>query len=743
MTDKVKSELAEQQFFLQIPLDASSIEDRSPNQIVKVVVQGQSRDGQTMEQIVRFDQKGMGIAEFTFKENPGQLRVAIGPQDASAEDVMGLQTVAFNISPRQWLEPKLALSPVRIPPYYWYWWLRWCQQMVIRGRVVCPDGSPVPGAKVCAYDVDWWWWWSSKQLVGCHTTDATGTFEIKFRWCCGWWPWWWWRNRVWQLEPLLAEKIMPVLQREFKPPHLPKPTPQPDLAVFETLLADEGAVSPAAGTMLERGETAARAVIMPPTIDSSALILLRDRLLQRLPLVAELQQLKIWPWWPWQPWWDCTPDIIFQVTQACQGQETVIVNENYANTRWNISSPLNVTLVAHNACCIQDTPPPAGDCIVITKACDIQLNEIGGNFGAPPVLPAQAGLVNPGLISSVGDRPFAGPVPISGLFGDLTNVDYYEFEWSNNGGSTWNDMPLTAAGGFTRWFWGPGLPAGPVGFHPVSFPVANLSGRNVIETREHYEANNGAGTWGLQRFWTSNRDMLMNWMTANNFADGTYQLRVKSWNLDDGMLINSHILPLCDTKNDNGVVLTIDNRIVGSGSGHPITSDNPCTAVHLCTLEPYTDILAVKIIHSDNSESNVGTCGNVPINETDVLQIDFAAYDPNGHLSYYTLNATYGENQLVSLLNLVGATLTPSPIPAFAPAAVQVGPTYAHARLAGAVAPIWRGGTIRLRVPAKKAFPKTCCYQLELIAHKRTIVNCDKSLWGHTNTTEYSFAVSV
>jgi hypothetical protein len=116
MTDKVKSELAEQQFFLQIPLDASSIEDRLPNQVVKVVVQGQSRDGQTMEQVVKFDQKGMGTAEFTFKENPGQLRVAIGPQDASAEDVMGLQTVAFNISPRQWLEPKLALSPVRILP---------------------------------------------------------------------------------------------------------------------------------------------------------------------------------------------------------------------------------------------------------------------------------------------------------------------------------------------------------------------------------------------------------------------------------------------------------------------------------------------------------------------------------------------------------------------------------------------------------------------------------------------------
>ena len=44
---------------------------------------------------------------------------------------------------------------------------------------------------------------------------------------------------------------------------------------------------------------------------------------------------------------------------------------------------------------------------------------------------------------------------------------------------------------------------------------------------------------------------------------------------------------------------------------------------------------------------------------------------------------------------------------------------------------------------AKAVFEESCCYQLELRAHKRTIVNCDESLWGHVNYSEYSFMIVV
>ena len=90
-------------------------------------------------------------------------------------------------------------------------------------------------------------------------------------------------------------------------------------------------------------------------------------------------------------------------------------------------------------------------------------------------------------------------------------------------------------------------------------------------------------------------------------------------------------------------------------------------------------------------------------------------------------------------------TATRAPVPA----AAQVGPYYGHPNPAlsalsqGAVSPSWQGGAIRLLVPARLAFPETCCYQLELRAHKRTIVSGDDSLWGHINYSEYSFMVVV
>ncbi|HCX29318.1 MAG TPA: hypothetical protein DHU55_06025, partial [Blastocatellia bacterium] len=90
----------------------------------------------------------------------------------------------------------------------------------------------------------------------------------------------------------------------------------------------------------------------PTNIDPSALASLRDKLVARLPAAPELERLRLWPWWPWEPWWDCTPDIIFKVTQDCVEPNKVIVDENVWQTRWDIPTNLNVTLTATDACCI-------------------------------------------------------------------------------------------------------------------------------------------------------------------------------------------------------------------------------------------------------------------------------------------------------------------------------------------------------------------------------------------------------
>src|SRR5438876_4167122 len=441
---------------LSVPVDASGVKDFKADKAVKVAAF--DNNGRVHEAIVKLDARsGKGVATLSFDRQPGSLRVVVGPEDASVEQLQGLQTINISISNRNWQgKRELKLSPIPITSYYWWWWFWWCRNFTIRGKVVCADGSAVPGAQVCAYDVDWWWWWVTEELVGCATTDATGSFEIDFRWCCGWWPWWWWARRFWRLEPLLVERILPILERDPKIPRIPTPDPAPDSAVFDTLLRKSRV-----GTLGAVGK------IQPQALES-----LRTQLLVNLPASAELAQLRIWPWWPWWPWWDCTPDIIFKVTQNCKGQDQLILSESIWQTRWDIPTTLDVTLVANDlACCIHPCTTPSdcpdGDCLVITDACDDLVATIGGNPGAPAT---PAGYLNPGLVSSSGDRPYGGTVPISGIFGTTATADYYEFEWSNNGGATWNAMPPAAAGGFTRWFWGPALPAGPVGWHSVNFP---------------------------------------------------------------------------------------------------------------------------------------------------------------------------------------------------------------------------------------------------------------------------------
>ena len=141
--------------------------------------------------IVSLGAKGQGAAKFSLDEAPSGLRVSVGPHDATDEEMLGFQTLSVDISSQLLSKREARLPVIIIPPYYWWWWLRWCRTFVIRGRVLCADGSPVPGAKVCAFDVDWWFFWSSTQQIGCAYTDANGAFEIRFRWCCYWWPWWW------------------------------------------------------------------------------------------------------------------------------------------------------------------------------------------------------------------------------------------------------------------------------------------------------------------------------------------------------------------------------------------------------------------------------------------------------------------------------------------------------------------------------------------------------------------------
>ena len=726
---------------LEIPLDASGIEGLKPDQPVKVIAV--SRDLPIASEIVKLDAKGHAVARLALPERPGAIRVALGPADATDQELAGLQTINVNVAPRRWAgQATLKLSAIRIHPYYWSWWFRWCRTFTIHGVVRCPDGTPVPGATVCAYDVDWFWWWASKQLITCDTTDANGAFELKFKWCCGWWPWWWWKLRHWVLEPALVDRIGPVIQRD---PRLARIAPgvEPSFSGFEALLTESG--MPPEPT--------------PAQLDPAALSAVRERLLKKLAPSPELERLRIWPWYPWHPWWDCTPDVIFKVTQECHGKVEVLVNETVFDTRFNIATTTNVTLVAGSEACCAPPPNdcPAGECLAITEVCQNVVDTIAGNQGAPPAPAALTGYQTPGAISPFGDRPYGEDISISGTADCLSGVDYYEIQWTTTpaNAASWAAVPPAALGDVQRTY----LEFSPFGFHhPVFSAQMPIDGHHVYETLAHYEADpaNVPADWlSDDRLWLgSSRDVLTIWRTLNNFGDGLYYLRVKGWNIDGGgHLINPQILKICESQTDTFVVIRVDNRFEGAGPTD--AHGNPCgtNTVHLCTNEPDTAIVAVAIKHPDNSETSLSACGNTTVTGDDQLIVDFVAYDPNGHLAMYSLQATYDVNLANPLLALPGAVLEPSPVAVpGVPTAVQVGPSYADARSAnpaphgGASAPVWTGGVIRLTVKATGpggAFPYTCCYQLELRAHKRTIVNCDQSLWGHVNLSEYSFTIVV
>ena len=112
-----------------------------------------------------------------------------------------------------------------------------------------------------------------------------------------------------------------------------------------------------------------------------------------------------------------------------------------------------MTLVANDlACCRPDVPPcQEGECLAITDLCTFDVDDVGGNPGAPA---APAGYGNPGLIAETGDAPFAGEVAIRGTIDCLAGVDY-EVEWRPEGGGPWLLVPPAALGTFVREHWEP------------------------------------------------------------------------------------------------------------------------------------------------------------------------------------------------------------------------------------------------------------------------------------------------
>ncbi len=740
---------------LVVPLDASSVTDFKPERGLKVALVG--AEGTTlMSQQVVLDDKGQGEAKFALQEAPGELRVLVGPDDASDDEIVGLQTLGVSVSAKLFIEPRLVLPPLRITDFYWHHWLRWCRWYTVRGRVLCADGSPVPGATVCAHDVDGLWNWLGTQQVGCATTDASGSFSMTFRWCCGWYPWWWWRMRDWRFDPDIWARIRRLIEVEPRLPIPPRPTVRPSLDVFDALLADGPLVSPPLGLARAGFDASRLAVANAPRLatnlaplaglptlksatglaaldfDPSQLSGLRERLTKVLPASAELEKLQIWPWYPREPWFDCEPDIAFRVTQQCDGQEKVIVDEPWWRARWNIDTTLDVTLVAtSDACCVRTPPQTEGNCMVLSSVCGISVSDIGGNVSAPAM---PAGFAHPGLVSVVGDAPFAGDVRLEGQFGSAASVDYYEFEVAPTALGPWAKLAVGSAGGFSRRY----FDSATLTFPAASFPFQFIDGRYVIESREHYEDTHPA-PWGITQLWTGqNFDTLMVWDTDGHYDNGEYHLRLVGYDRVGDTLQNERIVPLCGTEDadppqQNHLVLQLDNRTTGTA------------------LDPSGDEPRAKVVEVRINGVVAGPCDIAQAPADASLDVYFIAYDVDAHLSQYSLVATFGADEPpINLLAVVpplgalpnGNTLTGVALDGV-PAAVQVGPTYPAALDQGAVSPAWSGGGLHLHIAdLRSVIERSCCYQIELWAYKRTIVGCNGNL-PHRDFSFYSLTIAV
>lgn len=701
---------------IRVPIDASHIpEAERGRQRVRVALRA---DDEITSHVVAVH---AGRAEVEFDvETKGAVTIAVGPESSDAADLFRRNTPTITVRPtRGAASPAYHVSPILIPRPIWEWWLIWCRTFTITGQIVGVDGNPVPGAQVTASDVDWFWWWSSTTAVGSAITDATGHFTIQFTWCCGWLPWYWWDLRFWRLDPILVEKIEPVLELN---PSLRVSAPNPKLALH---FSDFNPQPDPPGRSARARLAGSSNALSPATLPA-----LREKLLSALPSVPEFERLRLWPWYPWTPWFDCDPDIIFKVTQTCGGLNKVIVSESVWDARLDVPTHLNVTLTASPEACTLPPDPgqPEGDCFLFTQACGVPASEIGLTCDTatnPPSTDALAGLVDPGG----SDRPFTGQVSISGQFGSSAVADYYGLTYrpaACPNGAAFQPVPTAALRTFTRIYFDATLPY-PNQWIYVDFPpTPKTSGGGTVtvyEGRQFFEDNSPPANWGsvmTGRSWTYNVDTVALIESSGFFVDGAFEFQVVGYTANaDGTLTAHGPLDGCGAPGEDGLN---DNNDFALYFDNPVASQT----------KPLASVDQIKF-----NGVNLPPCGiqRFAPGEAFSFEVDLTASDGEGFLDEYTLSLQHGAGGPVTIIPIgPGTTLAGS-------GGALVGPTYGAAITQGAVRPRWFGGSMVFSVAdARSLFPESCAYELILNVYKRNIVDCSGGDEYYA-TAFYSFTV--
>ncbi|MFP7755612.1 hypothetical protein ACLG6S_13360 [Thermodesulfobacteriota bacterium B35] len=686
---------------------------------------------------------------------PVGVRLLAGP-DVADEALRSTTVQQIRIPARSFKEGNIKGAILEVNERLYHDWLRHCRTVTLRGRVVCRRlvwdrieqqyvvcDAPVQGALVTAFDVDRYWWWYRRDEVGSDYTDLNGNFEISFRWCC----WWWrpWLIRQWQLDPAIVERIRELAEQAVLPVPIPRPDPVPDFTIFAQMTAEATAVS--APSLLP-------AMGQPP--DQAGFVALGEQLKELLPAAPDLERIHIWPWYPL---FDCSPDILFRVTQDCGEGETVIYTEDTGKTRWNVGTELNnVVLVANEAACCSPfccNDPPDEDCLAVyglgcTTAYPVEKIE---QDATDPL----AGYGNPGSM----DRPFGGTIGIRGVFGDGSEIDYYKPQRRriSPAPTGWEDMPADEMARFIRRHYiGPPWPF----FLNETVKPIVVAGETVLRTIHRFRKENPQVVPFVD---PANGDMLINWKTADDsgnqgspmpgLQDGLYELRLVGYRYDEEKkeLVDQQIMALCPAEEDEidpalhaGMILRLDNRSWSHAGG----------TVHVTTGEPdcdFPDICAVVVNEAPGlppgrqQERCIDACGIARVRAGDTITIHFRASDTDGHLEQYSLTAHWGESNSFNVL--AAGTLAADPDPLVGPGYGQTFTGSQGVHRAGLPAtdpehdrPFWYGGDFKVTVTVSDtAFPTCCAYLLRLWVWKRTTNGCTSSRHFHNNLCEFSFTV--
>jgi hypothetical protein len=668
---------------------------------------------------------------------PCPVRLLIGPNIGDLE-LMSIDTLSVEVelarreqagngkqaAAKEQKEFELAAGVLKATVDLYRCWIFCCRTYTIHGRVVCRHwqydpasgryrfcDAPVPGATVEAYDVDRLFIWYRRDLIKSAVTDINGNFTIQFRWCClNWRPW---LVKNWALDPELYTQVQGLMASAGLrlPPVPPGPDPDP---LFLQQVAAEASLAPKA-----------RLLAAPAVLDEP---LSAESLLAVLPPSAELAALHIWPWWN-QP--DCAPDVVFRVTQVCDRQLRVIHNETNAQTRWNIPTTLDVTLLANSqACCLPSCrDPECPECLKVTLVGCTSTDQIGATAG-PPDLRGYA------RTASADDRPFYGSLQIRGGVG--FDVDYFKVQVARNGGP-WTDLPVPAFDGFSRAYWDG---SSPVPAPAPAFTPILKNGQTVMITRRHYEQLHPAiPRFGGSVIWFD-YDTLFYFNTLANAGltpDALYQLRFVGYAADaaDNLVPGSErILPTCGAQHAESVYIRIDNQAMVHAPSTPL---HPCGVgtVHSCTNEPDCYIRAICINEGTPGAHCIAACDIVRLKAADTLTVHFSATVPptvtDGHLGGYSLRAEYGVAQYFDIGTGAHGSFAADPT-------FEVGPDYASALMQGAPRPHWYGGDYKVTLRGVD-FPVCCAYILRLRAWKRTTNGCADPRLVHNNEFEIAFTI--